>query len=455
MHQMRLAILFISLLLPLLAHAQSPDPTAPQYAELNRKLDDLTRQKDYPRAVDLLKAELARQKDNPVYYLKLAQLYSFRTGDYASALFCYQKALDLYPGYYLEDEMVATYLKSGEMPAEPLKKLLQSYHDKGGMGDLYEEFNRNTLAGLDSNAILFTNGDNDTFPALYWQFVNNFRRDVTVVNLSLLNAAPFIKYLKNGPPKIPMRYSNETIDSRLRQGDSAALAFRAWPPDDSSNIVRLTRPGGGEIVWKIPATIHVSTGAADTGSAPNCLRVQDCAMLDIVRTTGWSRPLYFTLTVSNLNLLGLNEHLTIEGLAFRLSPRESSRLDAPRVAQNLLTVYEYAACRNFPSIRHQTFDPWYDGPHVPAIDNEKKMVMNYRSLFLQLAYYYSQQNDSGAVNYDSSAAAAVTLPQFQQFSSRDRVKYLLDKMEEAVPERIFPLPEELKKQILRMRYTSG
>jgi tetratricopeptide (TPR) repeat protein len=455
MLHLRLAIITTCLLLPLLGSAESPDPTAPQYAELNRKLDQLTRQKDYSRAIDLLKAELVRQKDNPVYYLKLAQIYSFQTGDYAAALYSYQKALDLYPGYYLEDEMVATYIKSGEVPEAAFKKLLQSYHDKGGMGDLYEEYNRNTLAGLDSNAILFTNGDNDTFPALYWQFARNFRRDVTVVNLSLLNTAPFIKYLKNGPPKIPMRYSDETIDSRLRLGDSAALACRAWPADDSSHIIRLSKPGGGEIVWKIPATIHVMTGAADTGSAPNCLRVQDCALLDIVRTTGWSRPLYFTLTVSNLNLLGLNEHLTIEGLAFRLSPKESTRLDMPRIIQNLLTRYEFSACKNFPSIRHQSFDPWYDGSLVPVIDNEKKMVMNYRSIFLQLAYASSQQNDSGAIKYDSSATAAVTLPQFQQFSSRDRVKYLLDKMEEAIPERNFPMPVELKKQVLKMQSASG
>ncbi len=59
------------------------------------------------------------------------------------------------------------------------------------------EYAWNILAGLDENAIVFTNGDNDTFPIWYLQYVEHFRTDVTVVNLSLVNLPWYIKQLKH------------------------------------------------------------------------------------------------------------------------------------------------------------------------------------------------------------------------------------------------------------------
>ena len=85
-------------------------------------------------------------------------------------------------------------------------------HDNSDNRIAYE-YAWNILAGLDENAIIFTNGDNDTFPIWYLQEVEKFRTDVTVVNLSLVNLPWYIKQLKNHPTKpLDMKRGDEEIE---------------------------------------------------------------------------------------------------------------------------------------------------------------------------------------------------------------------------------------------------
>jgi hypothetical protein len=67
-------------------------------------------------------------------------------------------------------------------------------------GPLYNDFfldmARNYLSSCDSNAILFTNGDNDTYPLLYLQAAEGYRQDVMVINRSLLNVNNYINRLR-------------------------------------------------------------------------------------------------------------------------------------------------------------------------------------------------------------------------------------------------------------------
>jgi len=78
------------------------------------------------------------------------------------------------------------------------------------------------LNSCDRDGILFTNGDNDTFPLWYLQEVEDVRRDVRVVNLSLLNTGWYIRQLKHMEPKVQMDLTDEQIDRlmavRLRDG---------------------------------------------------------------------------------------------------------------------------------------------------------------------------------------------------------------------------------------------
>ena len=88
-------------------------------------------------------------------------------------------------------------------------------HDNSDNRIAYE-YARNILAGLDENAILFTNGDNDTFPIWYLQEVEKFRNDITVVNLSLVNLPWYVKQLKQNPDKpLAMQRSDAEIDALI------------------------------------------------------------------------------------------------------------------------------------------------------------------------------------------------------------------------------------------------
>ena len=85
-------------------------------------------------------------------------------------------------------------------------------HDRSENRIAYE-YAWNILAGLDENAIVFTNGDNDTFPIWYLQAVEHFRTDVTVVNLSLVNLPWYIKQLKHAEKPLAMQRSDVEIDA--------------------------------------------------------------------------------------------------------------------------------------------------------------------------------------------------------------------------------------------------
>ncbi|MBN2780790.1 MAG: DUF2723 domain-containing protein, partial [Candidatus Marinimicrobia bacterium] len=97
--------------------------------------------------------------------------------------------------------------------ALPVNMLAANYRSHNRWGNyVASDYAHNLLNSCEEGAILFTNGDNDTFPLWYIQEVENFRRDVKVVNLSLLNTPWYIKQLKNIEPKLPLRWSDQQID---------------------------------------------------------------------------------------------------------------------------------------------------------------------------------------------------------------------------------------------------
>jgi len=177
-------------------------------------------------------------------------------------------------------------------------------HDRRGNRIAYE-YAKNILAGLDENAIVFTNGDNDTFPIWYLQEVEHFRRDVTVVNLSLVNLPWYNQQLKRREPPLAMGYSNDDLE-RLRP--------------------RLFEdPNTGERLL---------------------VYVRDYVVHDIVTTNARSetpRPVFFAVTIPRENMERYFAKLQMEGLAYRLTetdgPDGMPTTDPQRLLENVFGVY--------------------------------------------------------------------------------------------------------------------
>ena len=161
---------------------------------------------------------------------------------------------------------------------------LYDIEDRSGDYIAYD-YAHNILETCEPNSILFTNGDNDTFPLWYMQEVEGLRRDVRVVNLSLLNTGWYIKQLRDREPKIDIRYNDKYIDSVLTDTKEVNIYKRYWPGPQNIEV--------NGIEWEMPDY-----------AGYNVLRVQDVLVLKIIEWNNWKRPIHFALTVPPDNRIG-------------------------------------------------------------------------------------------------------------------------------------------------------
>jgi len=318
----------------------------------------------------------------------------------------------------------------------PLNMAIQNWDDHDRSGNYVAwDYSYNLLNSCEQNGILYTNGDNDTFPLWYLQVVDKVRTDVRVVNLSLLNTGWFIKQIRDKDPKAPLppkitdAYIENTVDSREMSG----LMDRVWSANRKVAVEGRT-PVSPKLVWDVPGPLSYPVGP--NGEQKYFLRVQDLMILNTIAmnaSAGWERPIYFAVTVSDGNLVGLRNirdvtknYLSMEGLTFRLVPEACPLLDPDKVATNMMRVYRYRGVND---------------PEIYFDDNILRLLGNYRQGLIQLAYHYLTEAEKVG-DKDTTGASSDLQGRIDNFETLPRkVKALtaLEFMDKTIPEDRVPI----------------
>lgn len=218
---------------------------------------------------------------------------------------------------------------------------------------------KNYLESCAPNAILFTYGDNDTYPLWYVQEVENFRPDVRIVNLSLLSADWYVRQMKekvNEAEGLPISMKNSQFKQGTRDGMSYMDRGFKTPIELGSVLdVLLSDNPNDQVEYqdgsrsnylftkKFKLTVNkedvVSNSVVPAKWQGNIVDSMvwdynkdyvskaELAIFDILVHNDWERPIYFATTVPNSNYLGLDNYLINEGFAMRLMPVKFDQTD--------------------------------------------------------------------------------------------------------------------------------
>ncbi len=259
------------------------------------------------------------------------------------------------------------------------------------------DYSYNLLQSVEKDGILFTNGDNDTFPLWYLQDVEGVRRDIRIVNLSLLNTAWYIRQLKHEEPygakKVPISTSDVDIERigpipwKARQLElpvTPEIVKQEQEAVTSTAVLDTSIVNSGVLRFTLQPTLNFGEVQA--------LRVQDIMVYDIIRSSKWERPIYFAMTVSDEGKIGLSNHMQLRGLAFKLTPRRGpywQNIDIPRIESHLFSEPEE------PSLEPRVGFRWrgLQNPDTYFDEDSRRLVMsNYRNLFMTLAEQHMYTN---------------------------------------------------------------
>lgn len=247
------------------------------------------------------------------------------------------------------------------------------------------DFAKNYLNSCAPNAIIFTYGDNDTYPLWYVQEVENFRPDVRIVNLSLFDTDWYINQLRspfNGSQPLPMTLKPEQYVSGVRDV-IFYQDFNLTGPQDLKDIFEFITSDNEEAKVEyqsgkkenflptknfklnvdVQQLLKTKTIYANEVNkvvpfmewtyADSYLTKGQLAILDILIHNNWERPIYFAFTVPSKNFIGLDNYLFNDGFALRLIPKikdklpadnpinETEAVNSDKMYTNLMTKFEW------------------------------------------------------------------------------------------------------------------
>ena len=297
----------------------------------------------------------------------------------------------------------------------PLQMVSQTWddHDRSGRYTT-RDFGKNYLESLDENAIIFTNGDNDTFPLWYAQEVEGVRTDVKVVNLSYLTTDWYVNQIRRPS------YEADGVAMQAKPSDYAydKMSFSYFAQADSTPVNALASlrylysPESTKNAWGVPmmkypnmfipvdTTEMIKAGriTADEAKAadevieinlledPNTsgetgMSLSKVIALDMLATSaenGWNRPVYFAMTVPDRYYLGTSPYLRNTGLAYEVGPIKN---DSQNLAVNTEKMYQNVTEK----FSWGGLDKITSPDQIYLDETVRRMVTTHRSTLIDLA----------------------------------------------------------------------
>ncbi|MGQ7868001.1 protein O-mannosyl-transferase family [Sunxiuqinia sp. sy24] len=281
-------------------------------------------------------------------------------------------------------------------------------HDRSGRYTA-RDFGANYLNSCEPNGIIFTNGDNDTFPLWYNQEVEGVRTDLRVCNLSYLQTDWYIDQMRRqayDSEPLPITFTEDqyvqgnrdviylmddprikgAVDlkkaldfvkddnprTKLAQADNASYipSKKLFLKVDKEAVIK------NKVVPESQYDAIVDTIYIDFGNK-NYITKDELMVLDMIANSNWKRPIYYAITVGRDKYLGLQDYFQLDGFAYRFTPVKTEQAGMYFGSVNTNRMYQ-----------HMMYDfKWgnMNDPEVYIDENNQRMMMNIRNNFNRLA----------------------------------------------------------------------
>ena len=257
------------------------------------------------------------------------------------------------------------------------------------------------MESCEPNAVLFTNGDNDTFPLWYAQEVEGIRTDVRVCNTSYLQTDWYIDQMKKQAYEsapLPITWTRDQYIQGTR--DAAYIIPLTKDSIDLDTALKFVRsddpkfkkiPGISQELDYIPSDklyyrVDSVAGAKALGghtagmvdkmmidlTGKNALGKQELTILDMLQTNNFERPMYYAMTVNPDQFINLNGYFEQTGMAYGIVPKHAGmQPNTEKMFDNVMNKFKWGGV---------------DKPGIYIDENTMRMCKSYRQfVFNKLA----------------------------------------------------------------------
>ncbi|MDR0332534.1 MAG: DUF2723 domain-containing protein [Dysgonamonadaceae bacterium] len=360
--------------------------------------------------------------------------------------------ISLFLRKYIKSTKIAAIIASVACLFVPIQMATENWddHDRSGR-TIARDTGMNYLVGLGENAIIFTNGDNDTYPLWYVQETEGFRRDVRVTNLSFLQTEWYVdQLLRQAHQSTPLpinwtqaQYSGDNgsaafvisrreIEAALRQGDVPPVSFPQFfdrsafldtiPLDETMQNLRNGQShhntpfntGGRQVIPGDLLYMRVDTSKVDWTSmnaAPSDLMLINLdgksvvyrqemmimEMLNNINNDNWQREMHFATTVTPSLYLNLDkmDNMSLSGMTYQVVPGVplSNGVNTERMFDNMVNHFRFGGLE-------------YD-PNIYFDETARRMILTFRMNFAQLIFALIEEgkHDKALIALDRAITA--------------------------------------------------